>query len=108
MKQWTEQQLREYWQLMKKGMRISRTMQLYKITREEAIDLYEQAEKLHRGGLRLHQKQKLEEGTKKWQREIQRVPHFQPDAPKKIVRPPAKYDNMSREDYINKYLNMDV
>lgn len=41
-------------------------------------------------------------------REVQRVPHFQPDSKKKIVRPPAKYDNMSREDHINKYLNMDI
>lgn len=28
-----------------------------------------------------------------------------PDPPKKIKRPPAKYDNPNRDEIINKYLN---
>lgn len=46
-------------------------------------------------------------GTQKWLHE-KRVPVYTPDPPKKKVRPPARYDNMSREDHINKYLNMDI
>lgn len=108
MKKFTEFQLREYWRLMKKGMRISKTMELYGLTREEAIDLYDQACALHGGGLRPHHLKKMDKQQKTYVRDVQRVPHFQPDQPRKISRPPAKYDNMSREDHINKYLNMDV
>lgn len=108
MKKFTEQQLREYWQLMKKGMRISTTMARYNISQSEAIDLYDQAEKLHNGGLRPHHYKAIQQKLNQMDDKLKRVPHYEPDRPKKIVRPPARYDNMSREDYINKYLNLDI